>query len=39
MAKKAKISLELSIDAFMKNDETLAEKVYENEKIINNLEE
>ena len=27
------------MDAFMKNDENLAEKVYENEEIINNLEE
>ena len=39
MANKAKLSLELAMDAFMKNDESLAEKVYENEEIINNLEE
>ena len=39
MSNKAKLSLELAMDAFMKNDENLAEKVYENEEIINNLEE
>ena len=39
MANKAKLSLELSMNAFMKNDENLAEKVYQNEEVINNLEE
>ena len=39
MSNKSKLSLELAMDAFMKNDEKLAEKVYENEQIINNLEE
>lgn len=39
MANKSKLSLELAMDAFMKNDEKLAEKVYENEQVINNLEE
>ena len=39
MANKAKLSLELAMDAFMKNDENLAEKVYQNEEVINNLEE
>lgn len=39
MANKAKMSLELSMKAFLNNDETLAEKVYENESLINTLEE
>lgn len=39
MANKAKSSLELAMDAFIKNDENLAEKVYQNEEVINNLEE
>ena len=39
MSNKAKLSLELAMDAFMKNDENLAEKVYQNEEVINNLEE
>ena len=39
MANKAKLSLELAMDAFIKNDENLAEKVYQNEEVINNLEE
>lgn len=39
MANKAKLSLELAMDAFMKNDESLVEKVYANEEVINNLEE
>ncbi|WP_226891634.1 Na/Pi cotransporter family protein [Paraclostridium bifermentans] len=39
MANKAKLSLELAMDAFMKNDENLVEKVYQNEEVINNLEE
>ena len=39
MATKAKKGLVLSIDAFKKNDESLVQKVYENEKIINILEE
>ena len=39
MANKAKKSLELSMTAFIDNDEKMSEKVYENEKIINILEE
>ena len=39
MATKAKKGLVLSIDAFKTNDESLVQKVYENEKIINILEE
>lgn len=39
MANKAKMSLELSMKAFFNNDETLAEKVYANETLINTLEE
>lgn len=39
MANKAKKNLELSMDAFSNQDEKLVEKVYENEKIINILEE
>lgn len=39
MANKAKKSLELSMKAFLNNDEKLAEKVYENETLINTLEE
>lgn len=39
MANKAKQNLELSMEAFNNNDDKLVEKVYENEKIINVLEE
>ena len=39
MANRAKTSLELSMNAFINNDEKLAGKVYENEEIINTLEE
>lgn len=39
MANKAKKSLELAMEAFLKNDESLAQKVYENEEVINTLEE
>lgn len=39
MANKAKKNLELSMNAFINNDLSLVEKVYENEKIINTLEE
>ncbi|MEG0641516.1 MAG: Na/Pi cotransporter family protein [Clostridium sp.] len=39
MANKAKQNLELSMNAFTNHDETLVKKVYENEKIINVLEE
>ena len=39
MANKSKKSLELAMSAFNNNDEKLAEKVYENEKVINTLEE
>lgn len=39
MANKAKENLTLSMEAFVKEDESLIEKVYENEKIINVLEE
>lgn len=39
MATKAKKSLELSMEAFENNDEELVKKVYENEKLINILEE
>ena len=39
MATKAKKGLVLSMDAFKKNDQSLVEKVYENEKTINILEE
>ena len=39
MANRAKASLELSMEAFINNDEKLAEKVYENEGTINILEE
>ncbi|MCM8711399.1 Na/Pi cotransporter family protein [Clostridium sp. SYSU_GA19001] len=38
MANKAKENLELSMDAFRKNDEKLVEKVVENEGLINLLE-
>ncbi|MGL4772821.1 MAG: Na/Pi cotransporter family protein [Clostridium sp.] len=38
MANKAKQNLELSMKAFLEQDEKLIEKVYENEKIINVLE-
>ncbi|MGL5614868.1 MAG: Na/Pi cotransporter family protein [Sarcina sp.] len=39
MANKAKQNLELSMEAFNKDDDKLVQKVYENEKIINVLEE
>lgn len=39
MANKAKRNVELSMKAFVDNDEALMHKVYENEKIINILEE
>lgn len=39
MANKAKNNVELSMKAFVDNDEALMHKVYENEKIINILEE
>lgn len=39
MANKAKKNLELSMNAFVNNDPSLVNKVYENEKIINVLEE
>lgn len=39
MANKAKKSLEMSMKAFLNNDESLSEKVYENEALINTLEE
>ena len=39
MANKAKENLELSMKAFMNNDEELINKVYENEKLIDILEE
>lgn len=39
MANKARQNLELSMEAFNNNDDKLVEKVYENEKIINVLEE
>lgn len=39
MANRAKKNLELSMDSFVKNDEKLAEKVYQNEQVINTLEE
>ncbi len=39
MANKAKQNLELSMEAFMKEDEELIKKVYDNEEIINVLEE
>jgi len=39
MANKAKQNVELSMKAFMNNDEELIRKVYENEKIIDVLEE
>ncbi|MBW6410415.1 Na/Pi cotransporter family protein [Clostridium sp. YB-6] len=39
MANKAKKNLELSMKAFIDNDDTLVKKVYENEQIINILEE
>lgn len=39
MANKAKENLELSMTAFKENNETLVKKVYENEKLINTLEE
>lgn len=39
MANKARKSLELSMKAFENNDIKLVEKVYENEKIINTLDE
>ncbi|WP_294404238.1 Na/Pi cotransporter family protein [uncultured Clostridium sp.] len=39
MANKAKENVELSMKAFVDDDEALIEKVYENEKIINILEE
>lgn len=39
MANKAKKNVELSMKAFMEDDENLIKEVYENEKIINILEE
>lgn len=39
MANKAKQNLELSMEAFVKEDEELIKKVYDNEEIINVLEE
>lgn len=39
MANKAKQNLELSMNAFTSSNEELVKKVYENEKIINTLEE
>lgn len=39
MANKAKENLELSMKAFKENNESLVKKVYENEKLINILEE
>lgn len=39
MANKAKENLELSMKAFRENNESLVKKVYENEKLINVLEE
>ena len=39
MANKAKENLELSMNAFVNNDENLAAKVYSNEELINLLEE
>ncbi len=39
MANKAKENLELSMEAFKTNDDNLVAKVYENEKIINALEQ
>ncbi|SCJ98061.1 Phosphate transport system protein phoU [uncultured Clostridium sp.] len=39
MANKSKKSLELAMSAFNNNDERLAQKVYENENVINILEE
>ncbi|WP_243125350.1 Na/Pi cotransporter family protein [Clostridium amazonitimonense] len=39
MANKAKENLEISMGAFRENDDQLVSKVYENEKIINALEE
>lgn len=39
MANKAKENVELAMKAFVNNDESLIQKVYENEKIINILEE
>ena len=39
MANKSKKSLELAMSAFTSNDERLAQKVYENENVINILEE
>lgn len=39
MANKAKKGLDLALEAFNKNDEKLIEKVYENEQLINTLNE
>lgn len=39
MANKAKVNLELSINAFTSEDENLVKKVYENEEMINVLEQ
>lgn len=39
MANMAKKNLEMSVEAFLNNDNTLIEEVYKNEKIINILEE
>ena len=39
MANKAKQNLEISMEAFKNNDENLVQKVYENEKLINLLEQ
>ncbi|WP_102399137.1 Na/Pi cotransporter family protein [Haloimpatiens massiliensis] len=39
MANKAKDNLQISMDAFKNNDETLVKKVYKNEKLINLLED
>ena len=38
MANKAKENLQIAIEAFESNDESLINKVYENEKLINLLE-
>ncbi|SHE47335.1 Na/Pi cotransporter family protein [Clostridium fallax] len=39
MANKAKSNLELAVKSFKENDEKIVNKVYENEKLINTLEE
>lgn len=38
MANKAKENLQISMEAFVNNDESLVQKVYENEKLVNLLE-